>query len=525
VEWIAAQQWCDGKVGTWGPSALGAIQFSTASQHPPHLVCAVPLVKDYKTKYTDYYYGGVYRKEHVGTLQTLGLTQESLILEHPTRDITWQIVENSTDDPDSIGVPVLMISGWYDHFPDDIIRAFHDLKERGDPAVRQQHKLVMGPWTHSGIGKLEQGELEYPGGVGVSDEITLRFFDHYLRGVENGYEQEPVVRYFQMGADEWRTTNDWYDVGRDSVFMKLYLGADRTLSPVVPANDTQDTLRYDPRDPSPTVGGARLALPTQDPRVGPYDQSSVESRSDALVYSTPVLDEEIEIIGKVRVFVYLSPDRTDTDIAVRLCDVYPDGRSILLTQGIHRGRFRNGVRPQDTSAMVPGMNYGIEVELQHLAITFRRGHRLRIIITGSNYPQYDLNPNTGGPLYQPGDTLVATSVLHMGPSNQSLVVFPVPRTVSHVDATEGNHSTTDINVFPNPVSTEASITFTTTRRSHVTVKLYDQLQHEVGTLADKEHNPGDHTLNIDVSQLPSGVYYAWIDDGSSVRTVPIVVAR
>ena len=124
VEWIATQPWSNQKVGTWGTSALGLIQFQMARHHPPHLVCAVPLAKDFKTKYTDFYYGGEYRKEHVESLESLGLASSALILARPTYDVTWKAIESGTDYADEIQIPMLSISGWYDHFPDDIFRAF-----------------------------------------------------------------------------------------------------------------------------------------------------------------------------------------------------------------------------------------------------------------------------------------------------------------------------------------------------------------------------------------------------------------
>lgn len=152
IEWIANQKWCNGKIGTWGPSALGVIQYQSAKHHPPHLVCSVPLVKDFKTKYSDYYYGGDFRKEHVESLMKLGFfASTDIITNHPDEDLTWSFIEKNSDYPDSISVPMLLISGWFDHFPDDVIRSFDDLRKRSDTKVRLQHKLMIGPWLHTAI--------------------------------------------------------------------------------------------------------------------------------------------------------------------------------------------------------------------------------------------------------------------------------------------------------------------------------------------------------------------------------------
>ncbi|MFA5817267.1 MAG: CocE/NonD family hydrolase, partial [Bacteroidales bacterium] len=224
VEWIVRQRWCNGKVGLWGSSALGQIQFLTAKHQPPHLVCAVPLVRDYKTNYEDYFYGGVYRKEHVESLALLGFVSTQLILSHPSEDLFWQILEMNSDYPESINVPMLLIGGWYDHFPDEVMRAFDELRTRSDPAVRQKHKLMIGPWLHMELGKLQQGGLEYPNAVSVHDSAAMQFFDYYLRGIQNGYEQQPVVRYYQMGSNGWQSTGDWNSLSTSIDTLYLHPG-------------------------------------------------------------------------------------------------------------------------------------------------------------------------------------------------------------------------------------------------------------------------------------------------------------
>lgn len=516
VEWIARQRWCNGKVGTWGPSALGAIQFMTARHRPPHLVCAVPLVKDFKTKYTDSYYGGVFRKEHVESLEALGLSQTQLVLSHPTNDLTWQVVERNSDYPDSFNVPMLFIGGWFDHYPDDILRAFDDVQRRSAPEVRGRHKLVIGPWMHGGVGKSEQGVLTFAGVEGYSDSIALRFFDHYLRSQANGYPSDAAVRYYQMGNNEWRTASSWYDVARAGDTMSLFLRPGRELGTIPTAS--VDSFMFDPRNPSPTYGGSRLAPFNASAVDGPQDiRDSVESRADALVYSTPPLERDLVVAGGIHVELQVESNRADTDFGVRLCDVYPDGRSVLLTQGIRRARFRNGLRPQDTAPMTPGSVQRVTVELQNIAMTFKAGHRLRIVITGSNYPVYDLNPNTGGPLYKAGDTLVATNVIHQGGARASRVIMPVVGSIGAVGSEERAMGCAIVNVAPMPASGPAAISYRLQVAGHVTLSLYDLAGNEVARPVDGFRESGTHVATWEPAQaLASGVYIWRLVAGGSV---------
>lgn len=538
VEWIAARSWCNGKVGTWGLSALGQIQFLTAKQHPPHLLCSVPLVKDYKTKYSDFYCGGDYREEHVESLEQLGLASTAVILSHPTNDLTWSVVEKANDYPDSIAVPMLLITGWFDHFPDDVIRAYQDLRERSAPEVRERHKLIVGPWTHSGIGKSKQGILEFPDAVGFSDSMALAFFDYYLRGVANGYPQGGPIWYYIMGTtpdwtvQPWNTTNIWPPLGTGvqgyTLWPSRYPLSDSNL-----VNGVRDTIRFDPRDPSPTYGGARLA-PFASPPVadGPQDQREVvESRGDVLsYYAFPIFSDAVPVLlGSIKVTLYVSSDRTDSDIGVRLCDVYPDGRSVLLAQTIKRLRFRNGLRPQDTAAMPPGVPQRVTIDLQNIAIlSGGNGHRLRLDVTSSNFPQFAINPNTGGPLYTPGDSLVATNVLHFGgqyQANVSATVRYLPAGVEQgpagADRAEGFRV-----IGSNMVADVARLGFTLASAADVAVDIFDLRGERVTSLADARLEAGPHEVSWapDVS-LPAGVYVARLRVGARTATQRLLLVR
>ncbi|MCB0429534.1 MAG: CocE/NonD family hydrolase, partial [Flavobacteriales bacterium] len=402
VEWIATQSWCNGKIGTWGPSALGKIQFQTAKENPPSLTCAVPLVAGSQFNYDEYYPGGCYRTEYVEQLDALGFGLSPLLKANPVKNLTWSVAEAANLYPASIHVPMLMIGGWYDHNVEVMMALFDTLKSGGDAAIHDRHRLVMGPWAHGGsgtaqVGTAQQGDLVYQAAAGWSDSLALAFLDYHLRGVANGWDATPEIRYFQMGTDTWLAESHWPPAGQTRT---LYLHDDDTLRASTPANGNGKSFQYDPHDPSPTVGGPTLKQGLQQ---GPYDQAPVvENRGDSWVLSTPVLNEDLVIHGRVIANLFVSSDRTDTDICLRLTDVYPDERSMLVADQVLRMRFRNGYTVADTMLMTPGQVYPVEIAFPNTAITILKGHRLRFIITSANYPRFDLNLNNGGPMYTAG---------------------------------------------------------------------------------------------------------------------------
>lgn len=431
VEWIAAQPWSDGRVGTWGSSALGQIQYLTAFERPPHLVCCTIQVRFFQTGYADYYYGGDYRKEQTESIARLGLTDSSLILSHPTRDLFWRTIETTSDTPEDVAVPILMVGGWFDHSPDAILRSFASLQTRSAAAVRNQHRLIQGPWTHGGLGQSQQGVLQFPSATNLF-ETEILFWDHHLRQqTNNAWAQQPVVQFYQMGENAWiedpaqAGPKTWAAVPRIS--RSLYLRAGGLLSPAPPdAGEGSDQFDYDPNNPTPSFGGARFAV--FDPSVldGPLDlATNIETRRDVLVYSTAVLTNDLRLNATNLVLILsASSDRTDTDFAVRLTDVHPDGRSIVLVQGIRRARFRDSFSTEQL--MTPNTIYTIPVTLQNLAHTFRRGHRLRLVISSANYPMYDRNLNDGGPMYTTNGTpLVARNRIVHEAANASRLDFQI----------------------------------------------------------------------------------------------------
>ncbi len=517
VEWIAEQKWCNGKAATWGASALGLIQFQTARHQPPHLVCINPLVKGYRNTHYQYYYGGVLREEHLSDLITLGFGAGQVI-NYPDYGAFWQLIEEKTDYAPDIKVPALMISGWYDLAPKDVIKDFYNLVKKGDESVRDQHKCIMGPWLHSGVGQTEQGVLSFPDAKNAAREAAKFFFDYYLLGAKNGYPLRPQFSYFQMGENKWRETKDWLNISADEKVLYLHPEGKLKFEPVPPVNMIipPDTINYEPRDPSPTIGGCRLSQLHDS--VGPRNMSYVESRHDVVTYQTEKLEEELILSGRMKVILNIASNRTDTDFSVRLCEVYPDGRTILIRQGIRRARYRNALSEQNL--LEPGEIYELTVEFDDLAKTFPKGHQLKIILSCSNYPMFAENPNSGGTQYQAGDTLTAENLIYHDEVLQSRIIIPTTQTTSverYAGAETGN-----VKIYPNPAEDRMTIEFMNKIQGERNVEIYDLLGNKLKNYRIISRN--QNKCLLDVSGLRSNIYLLKISDNENnwVRMLNII---
>ncbi len=517
VEWIVSQSWSNGKVGTWGPSALGKIQYQTAREHPPGLICAVPLVAGSQFEYQEYFPGGAARTEYVEQLDALGFGLSTILYANPVYNNVWSFSENQNYYPDEIEIPMLLIGGWYDHNTNLMIDLFDGLKTQSPVSVRSQHRLLMGPWAHGGFGFAQvgtglQGELFYPEATGWSDSLALLFFDYYLRNQFNGWDNMPTVQYFQMGENEWLNASDFPPQGmlQDT----LYFQADQSLKFNPPGEDVPPTqFAYDPHDPSPTHGGATLR---QDLLQGPYDQSDiVESRNDILIFSTDVLQQDVKFIGKSFVQLHVMSDKLDTDFSIRLTDVYPDGKSMLLAEGIQRMRFRDGYTANDTSVMVPTTKYQIMIPLPHTANTFLAGHRIRVDVTSSNYPRFDLNLNNGGTLYTAGDTLVAVNYVFHKTTAPSALIFQTDK----INSVEEMKSLAKVLVYPNPAEDVVHLLFQENNNQKISLTLFNIFGKEMLT---KE---AERSTTIDLLEFPSGIYFLQITQDAQRRLEKLVVNR
>ncbi|MFL5663761.1 MAG: CocE/NonD family hydrolase [Ktedonobacteraceae bacterium] len=453
LAWIAQQPWSTGQVGTVGGSYLGFTQWLLAREQPETLRAMAPAITT-----SDYYIapwrhtGGVFElgislfwslgmvpeelqrqvrqgkagMEQMGALmqvmsqasaqfEHLPLVDMPLLrafapyyfewLAHPNYDDYWRSMAHKTY-YEQITVPTLNIGGWYDIFLGGTLENYTGMKQRGGSAVARQHqRLLIGPWSHgslTGVFPERSYGLTASGDVVDLVGVQLRWYDHWLKGVENGVEQDKPVKLFVMGLDQWREEDDW--PLPDTQFRPYYLhsgghansaAGDGTLSTEAPtAEEAEDVYLYDPRRPVPTVGGAILLSLALGIDQGPRDQRSVEAREDVLCYSTPILEQPVEVTGPIELVLFVSSSARDTDFTGKLVDVYPDGRAEILTDGILRARYRESF--SEVKLLELEQIYELRLDLWATSNLFKAGHRIRLEVSSSNFPRFDRNPNTGG---------------------------------------------------------------------------------------------------------------------------------
>ncbi len=518
VEWIASQAWSNGKIGTAGASALGKVQFQTAKYNPPHLTCINPSVAAPQFSFYEYYPNGDLRTEYLDKLDQLGFGLKPAVMNNQVYNTAWQVTESTNFYPDSIRVPCFMIGGWYDHNVKDMLEFFPAIVQRSPAGIGSQHRLLMGPWAHGGhstahVGTAAQGQLTYNNAAGWNDSLALRYFDYYLRGQANGWDQSPTVQYYQMGENTWHSSTVWPMTGSDTV--RFYMHPDQSLDNYPPdVASGAVSYTYDPADPSPTYGGPTLR---SDLAQGPYDQSdTVESRHDIAMFTTLPLTQDAVLRGNVVVHLSVSSDRYDTDFEVRLTDVYPDGRSMILDHAPFRMRFRNGYRAADTSAIVPGQNYQIALTLPYTCNTFLTGHRIRLDVTSSNYPAFNRNMNNDAAMYPNNslDTLINPLIATNSINWDSYADLPL------VGYSVGiSEVTADLlKVYPNPAANEISITAPAQMKA---VGLYDMR----GALVLSQPVESDRA-DISVAHIAPGIYLLKaVNAEGATSTRKVTIAR
>ena len=487
VEWAAEQPWSDGRVGIFGASYTGATALQGAMQAPPHLVTAVAQItaSDYHDNWTyvngafdlhlnqgwtlAFFLADSYRRNLDGIGLSLGEIDRRVAarmeagrrdllskwvwmlplnsmpafrqdapyyydwLAHPDYDNYWRQVDVEQRYED-ITVPVLHTGGWYDVFAVGTVRNFVGLRATGgSPAARNGTKLVMTCCGHTRT----QGLIGWgPEAQTFDTELTTRWFDHYLKGVANGVGSEPDVQLFVMVPPDSGTEGGGFYLAADdyplpqSRPMRFHLGSggrantrhgDGTLSREAPSGPP-DRFVYDPANPVPTMGG-NLCCGDFLMR-GALDQSDVELRDDVLVYTSEPLTADLAVIGPVSVKLWASSTARDTDFTAKLVDVHLDGIAHNVLDRIVRARYRNG-RKSPPSLIAPGETYEYTIPLGDTATVFRRGHRIRLEVSSSNFPHFDRNLNTGHALGQDAEMVSATQTIFHDGAHPSYVELPV----------------------------------------------------------------------------------------------------
>ncbi|MBN1346546.1 MAG: CocE/NonD family hydrolase [Phycisphaerae bacterium] len=425
IEWVAKQPWCNGKVAMVGPSAMGITQTLTFPTQPPHLVCGFVMVACSDIYTQGATWGGVPRKamaENWTADHTFDRRLLDLFRAHPYYDELWDNW-NTEKRSHLVNVPALYYGGWYDIFTQGTINSFLTSQSNGGPNTKGKCRLILGPWDHNGLPK----GLDYPGNARPKLALwALQWLTPHLTGVKTTASKDvKPVQYYVMGAcgeegaagNVWREADSWPPKSEPVAF---YFHKGGRLSVEKPVEDGASiSYRYDPKDPVPTLGGGNLTIAR-----GPMDQRPVEGRADVILFTTPVLTEPVEATGRIKVRLWASSSCTDTDFTAKLCDVYADGRSMIVCDGIIRARCRESL--SKPKLIEPGRVYPFEIDLWSTSIIFNKGHRIRVAISSSNNPRFEPNANTGGPSGKGDKTIVAENTIYVDKTRGSHIILPRP---------------------------------------------------------------------------------------------------
>lgn len=474
LEWVADQSWCNGKIATWGRSYGALTQWLSAPLQSPHLTCMAPHVVCDDFFSDCHYIGGAFQLMLSLGAATIWETNLAAVvgdqaaklfqnrkfwshlplieldewaigrkvrywrewLQHPTYDEYWARC-NTIGRYADIAVPAFQQCGFFDPYVGAGFRSFNGISRQGaSERARTQQRIVVGPWTHEVPEFSRMGDMDF-GTASIVDirEEEKRFFDWQLRGIDRDIATEKPIRLYVTGANAWRYEDEWPLPATRYADYYLHSNGragtdpdDGGLSADPPTDEPPDRYSYDPQDPVPTRGGnlsvQMMSQHAEDPLLaGPVDQRPLEARADVLVYTSAVLAQDLTLIGPLRMVLYAASTALDTDFTARLCDVYPDGRSLVLSEGILRARYRQGL--EATELLEPNEPDEFAIELCPVCHVFRAKHRLRLDISSSNFPRFSRNLNTGEDVATGTRMLVAQqTVLHSG-AYPSRLVLPV----------------------------------------------------------------------------------------------------
>lgn len=496
VEWLAAQEWSDGGIGTMGASYSGSDQSALATLNPPHLRTMIVSVGA-----SNYYHcsmrqnGALEQRFMIYAFRMATTSKEALadatlkaaldeayenvgewvmraplkegvsplrllpnyerwvldLFTHGEYDEYWQqrgyaISQYYEEHAD---VPTLYLGGWYDSYARATCENFTALSKM----KKSKQMLLMGPWTHGGWGLSYAGDLDFGVHSFIEyNDLRLAWFDHFLKGLDTEVSGWPPVKIFVMGTGEGKPNYQgrlhhggyWRDEKNfplpDTRFTPYYLHGDGSLSSDSPQSHSPSRYSFDPRDPVPTIGGGISASGTiMQP--GAFDQRGhadffgcsdtlpLNARGDVLTFQTQPLERDVEVTGPITMVLYASSSARDTDFTAKLIDViplgedYPDGLAINLTDSIIRARYRNGWETPEL--LESGVVYEFTFQLYPTSNVFKKRHRIRLDISSSNFPRFDVNPNTGGDLGLERRYQVAEQAIYHDPEHSSHLVLPI----------------------------------------------------------------------------------------------------
>jgi hypothetical protein len=452
--WILRQPWSNGRIGTSGGSYLGWTQWAAvpgAGEELAAIAAQVPFGNAYRDVV---YSGGALR---LGLAMGWGMATGGVGLDperlqaayrhlpllrfdealprpvpylrdwvaHPVHDDYWR-ARGIDDHAAQVRTPTLNFGGWYDIFAAATLELTRQARAAngGGP-----HYAVIGPWGH-GASDRRLGGLDFGSHAPVKLwELQFRWLEHWLQGRGEGTAGWAPYRLFVMGENRWRDEQEWPLARTRYTPYYLHsrggantLNGDGGLDTRAPDTETPDVFLYDGDDPVPTTGGANIVGAAE----GPFDQRGVERREDVLVYTTAPLLRAVEVTGPVKLVLWASSDARDTDFTAKLVDVHPDGRAFNLCDGIVRARWRHGDGRE--ALLEPGRVERFEIDVGVTANLFRRGHRIRLEVSSSNFPRFDRNPNSGKPWGTDTEMLPARqTVVHDAARPSHLLLPVIPR--------------------------------------------------------------------------------------------------
>ncbi len=462
VEWLAIQKWSTGKIGTFGSSQAGFAQNFLAVTRPPHLVAQYMIDTGLSLYQEGYRIGGTTRPERFKGMDAVcrepahNLALRVEWFKHPTFDDYWK-QEDCSRHFDKMDVPCFTIGSWFDFMNIGSIESYRGRQHRAGPNSRGKQQLLIGPWLHGGyLGKNTNkvSEMTFPENAKFDAESHLvRWFDFWLKGRDNGVDRDPTVRYYVMGEERsrlaprdesnaspasdsgsasnersarhaerdgyvgniWRETNDW-PISATPTSYFLRDGGRLTNSSPTEA-DADATFLADPLKPA--------NIPNNKGFPGAADARKFEEQAEVRTFTTEPLTEPVEWTGLVKTELFVTSSAKDTDFIVRVCDVYPDGRSILLVDYIRRGRYRDGFEQE--VFFTPGKVEKVAFEVGWISQIFAKGHRIRVTVASTGAPFFEPNPNTGEPLGLefPANAVTATNTVQLNKQHASRVIAPL----------------------------------------------------------------------------------------------------
>ena len=458
-QWIGSQHWCNGNIGTFGISFPGFTQTLTAPLNSPYLKALVPISSQ-QDNYGFIYVDGVFHL-HVTRfiLSVAGRTMQSEsgsllnqielyrrlplisaldditdfpfyrnVIRHYAYDDFWKQY-GLRDKYEEVEAPAYFMTGWYDALAHEVFKQFRGWRTKAKSEdARRLTRIIVGPWTHQAFGSaMPYGDIDFGANSGIDVEGEhLRWFDSRLKGIDDGIDREPPIKLFVMGENLWRWEHEW-PLARTE-YTRFYLSSgsranslngDGELKATAPEDELPDHYSYNPEDPVPTTGGQIMYQSYS----GPWDRRPVERRDDVLVYTTPPLNHNLEITGPVTMTLYASSSAPDTDFTATLVDVYPDGMSVVLCEGIRRARFRESI--EFPTLLEPGEVYEYTIELWETSNVFKIGHCIRLEVSSSNFPRFDRNLNTGHTPGLDADMQIAQQTIYHDAGHPSHVTLPV----------------------------------------------------------------------------------------------------